>query len=52
MVLSTQQERRFKSWMDLFCVEFASSPCACVGFLQDLLPPSAKKHASWVSWLF
>ena len=25
-----------------FCVEFACSPCACVGFLQ-VLPPTVKK---------
>ena len=50
LVASQQEGLVFKSRLRPFCVEFASSPCACVGFLRALLvPPTIQRHACQVN---
>jgi len=46
-VASQQEGSSFDSCLRPFCVEFACSPCVCVGSLRVLrLPPTVQKHVS------
>ena len=49
-VASQQEGLGFKSQLWPFCVEFACSPCACVGFLQEVwFPLMIQRHACQVN---
>ena len=47
-VASQREGPGFGSGSECVCVEFACSPCVCVGSLRVLrLPPTVQKHANW-----
>ena len=47
MLVASQQVTGFETRLRPFCVEFACSPCACVGFLQ--LAPTVQRQACQVN---
>ena len=47
-VASQQEGPGFECESGCFCVEFACSPCVCVGSLRLLcFPPTLQKHVKW-----
>ena len=43
--VSQQEGPGFESESERFCVEFACSPCVCVGLFRALwFPPNVQKH--------